>query len=65
MTPSKPDPANDSELNVINAALQHAQAGIECARKAICELRPSDEYVKALDALEAARVTLERVSQNT
>jgi len=58
MTPSKPDTATDSELRVIAAAVEHAQCGLEYARKAVCELRPSDEYVRALDALEQARAVL-------
>lgn len=62
MKPSKPDPANDRELSVISAALTHAQQAIQSAHKAICELRPSDEYVDALNALERARATLEQAS---
>jgi hypothetical protein len=54
-----PDPTTPEESTVINAALKHALASIAQARVTVIQIRPSDEYAQALDALDGAQRILE------
>jgi hypothetical protein len=55
---SLPDPATPEESSVIAVAIKHALVSIAQARAAVIQVRPSDEYSQALDALDEARRAL-------
>ena len=57
--PKLPDPATPEESGTINLAVKHAINAITDARGLILHVRPSDEFSAALDALDAARRTLQ------
>lgn len=53
-----PDPATPEESTVIAISIKDALAAIRKARAEIVRLRPSDEYVDALGAIDSARSIL-------
>ncbi|GJH02266.1 hypothetical protein [Paraburkholderia terrae] len=59
--PDQPDPARPGDLITIKHAMLRALAGIHEAETIIrTHAKPSDDYVEALDRLEAARKVLSR-----
>ncbi|MEI5998939.1 hypothetical protein H3V53_17525 [Paraburkholderia bengalensis] len=56
--PREPAPARETDLYVIKLALGHADKGLREARRMMVDVAPSDDYAKAMDALEAAQRAL-------
>ena len=63
--PTIADPATAQELLFINIAVARALAGLYEATATILGVRPSDESVAALHALEEAQRTLDRILPET
>ncbi|NPT54893.1 hypothetical protein [Paraburkholderia elongata] len=59
--PSTPDPASDPEKVAITVAVQQALQAIHAAHRTIQQIRPSDEHVRALQALREAQKPLEHI----
>ncbi|MDR6384253.1 hypothetical protein [Paraburkholderia caribensis] len=56
--PREPDPAREHHLASLRIALGHADRGLLEARSMILTVPVSDDYVRALDAIDAARKIL-------
>jgi|GEM_PF-3313302 len=56
--PREPDPARETDMVVIRFAIAHAEKGLTEARRMLLQLGPSDDYVRAMNAIEAARKAL-------